>query len=126
MVLPNLSTPLFARLLGIHIKLCSETHFRQGCISHHPLQSRGCFGDPGLWSLQHSSSSGGLWLFIGIEEPICVVVLWGDLNPSWCPSLAVGVETPRLEGLAAPPAAAGADWLIFGLGLQFQLCPSQM
>lgn len=52
-------------------------------------------------------------------------VLWGELSPSCCPSLALGVETPQLEGLSPPPAA-GAGCLIVDPSWQFWLCPSHM
>jgi len=52
----------------------------------------------------------------------------GELNPSLRRSLAVGMDcaTPQLAGLSAPPAAAGADWLIAGQCLYFCLYPLQM
>lgn len=81
-----------------------------------------------LVSAAHSTAQPveGCGCSLGIEEHICMGVLQGELNPSWCPSLAVGMETPQLERLSAPPAAAGAGWLIVGPSLQFWLRPSQM
>lgn len=79
-------------------------------FSPSPSEQPGCLGDPGFWGLQHSSAHGGSWLFFGMEGHVCM----GELGPSWCPSLAVGMETLQLEGLCAPPAAAWPDWLIVG------------